>query len=578
MANNFEESDYKIFTSRSDKNYLKELNELLSNLIVVPDNSVMLLKKETDKTNRLRLIKEKCETLKTQILLGDNDKKSTGLPYAKIIEEDGKELNFTHCLRIDFCGLSASTILNTLEHTDPDIMELTLKIKTNFLEVLSAENTKYLNENKIYIKVRFLFEYLYSEMAFSLMKAELPDKRPVQNVANSIAEHCYSFLAEPGLTMREMENSMIKKLHLKSITELKNLFRTLKHLKPELSHRAANTFQLRFTPLPITFCMLLINKVAYNDSYGYTLRNKALSFQYPLIRMNFEHEKMKEQYADLDNHFDYLWHHHLTIIAKDLLTIKTTEIKPPFKITWEEKEAITTKIQPGQKATEHIKNLWLRNLKSRFNSSTKLPFDFEESETKELCVMFTDFKGFSEFSKNSKDETVKIELEIIFKKFDSISKEHGLQKIKTIGDAYMAVCETDRKILEHSGIVVANCLRAGYEMHLFVNRRKTENPKHYFKGMRIGLHYGKVLMNYTFQGNDVWGSDVNFAQRMEHFSDVNSFCISVKCFELLKALNDESDKYWIKGQDVDKNDIVFIFYKSNPAISEVDFIEYLKNL
>jgi len=155
-----------------------------------------------------------------------------------------------------------------------------------------------------------------------------------------------------------------------------------------------------------------------------------------------------------------------------------------------------------------------------------------------VTVMFTDFKGFTQLSEKLTPEALVKELDTCFSAFDHIIEKHNLEKIKTIGDAYMCV----------GGLPVANsthasdAVKAALEINEFMNQHyehAMQNGKPAFQ-IRIGLHTGPVIAGVVGAKKfvyDIWGDTVNTASRMESSSEPGKVNISGATYELIK------DKY-----------------------------------
>jgi class 3 adenylate cyclase len=153
----------------------------------------------------------------------------------------------------------------------------------------------------------------------------------------------------------------------------------------------------------------------------------------------------------------------------------------------------------------------------------------------EVTVFFSDIKGFSHVAeKLSAQELVK-EIDTYFSAFDRIMKQHGLEKIKTIGDAYIAAAGLPEK----NSATADDVIRAAIEMQQTVEILKQERVslnKPYFE-LRIGIHTGPVVAGVVgikkFQ-YDIWGDTVNLAARMEQSGVPGKINISQQTYKLVK--------------------------------------------
>jgi class 3 adenylate cyclase/lipopolysaccharide biosynthesis regulator YciM len=164
-----------------------------------------------------------------------------------------------------------------------------------------------------------------------------------------------------------------------------------------------------------------------------------------------------------------------------------------------------------------------------------------------VSIVFTDFKSFTQQSAKLSAADLVDEINHCFEAFDGIMEKYGIEKIKTIGDAYMAAgglpVPTDDS--------VKNTVLAALEMQAFIAKRKTENDatnKPAFE-MRVGIHTGPVVAGIVgvkkFQ-YDVWGDTVNTANRMESSGAVGEVNISQATYELLK--NDPDFAFESRGK------------------------------
>jgi adenylate cyclase len=153
----------------------------------------------------------------------------------------------------------------------------------------------------------------------------------------------------------------------------------------------------------------------------------------------------------------------------------------------------------------------------------------------EATVLFTDFQGFTALSEQLTPQELVEVIDIYFKAFDRIIKTNGIEKIKTIGDAYMAAGGLPAQNSTHA----VDCVRAAIQMRDAtdkIGRELEQGGKAAFK-IRIGIHTGPVIAGvvgeHKFQ-YDIWGDTVNTASRMESSGVVGKVNISQSTYELVK--------------------------------------------
>ncbi len=142
-------------------------------------------------------------------------------------------------------------------------------------------------------------------------------------------------------------------------------------------------------------------------------------------------------------------------------------------------------------------------------------------------VLFTDFVDFSMKSKNIKPLKLVKQLEYYFTRFDEIVEHYKLEKIKTIGDAYMALSGVTE---DNDEPILRACL-AALEMRNFIRteREVAIALKRDFWEIRIGIHAGPLVAGiigskrYSF---DVWGDSVNIAARAQQISRVDEITVT----------------------------------------------------
>ncbi len=167
-----------------------------------------------------------------------------------------------------------------------------------------------------------------------------------------------------------------------------------------------------------------------------------------------------------------------------------------------------------------------RQLKSKGKAGTRY--------YRHVTVMFTDFKDFSKNTRELEPKDLVAILDDYFAKFDEITGKHYLEKIKTIGDAYM--CAGGLPLRNKSNPVDA--LLAGLEIMDYMQRLH-QHPKPGIPvwELRIGIHTGPVVAGVVGRKKfayDIWSETVNAAARMENLGEVNKVNISETTYEYIK--------------------------------------------
>lgn len=152
----------------------------------------------------------------------------------------------------------------------------------------------------------------------------------------------------------------------------------------------------------------------------------------------------------------------------------------------------------------------------------------------EVSVFFSDIVGFTSWSSGVPATELVSLLNEIIREFDRLAEEHGMEKIKTIGDAYLAVCGAPEARDDHA----ERSARFARDVRKAVSDFKdpSGNPIQ----LRIGLHTGEVVTGIIGENRfayDVWGDTVNTASRMESLCEKGQIHMSA---EFAALLNDPS--------------------------------------
>jgi len=146
----------------------------------------------------------------------------------------------------------------------------------------------------------------------------------------------------------------------------------------------------------------------------------------------------------------------------------------------------------------------------------------------DVAVLFCDIVGFTAYCDVTPPEQVVNELQTLISKFEALTEQHGLEKIKTIGDAYMATAG----LMRYVPSPLSAAVRCGLEM---VDQAGADKP-HW--QVRIGIQVGPVVAGivghrqYLF---DVWGDTVNLAARICEKAPPCSVVIGTECWQDLKS-------------------------------------------
>lgn len=208
---------------------------------------------------------------------------------------------------------------------------------------------------------------------------------------------------------------------------------------------------------------------------------------------------------------------------------------------------------------EKSERLLLNILPKSVAEELKLTGRSEARKVDGVTILFTDFQNFTQSVRNAEAERLIEVLNIYFKKFDEITGNYGVEKIKTIGDSYMAAGGIPE--LNDPRQMALNTVRAAIEMQQFVEQQGRENPELIFNKMRVGIHTGRVIAGVVgtkkFQ-YDIWGESVNLAARMENSGEIGRVNISSATYELIKDVIRCEYRGPIYAKNVGEVDMYFV--------------------
>lgn len=168
---------------------------------------------------------------------------------------------------------------------------------------------------------------------------------------------------------------------------------------------------------------------------------------------------------------------------------------------------------------------------------------------KDSTVLFADLVGFTTLSARFKPETLVVILNEIFSAFDGIVEKFGLEKIKTIGDAYMAVAGVPIPRADHAEAIAEAALQMMNEMKRI--NAQSDAPM----SLRIGINSGPVVAGVIGTKKfiyDLWGDTVNTASRMESHGNPNEVQVTESTYRLLrdKFIFEKRGAIEVKGKGV----------------------------
>ena len=208
-----------------------------------------------------------------------------------------------------------------------------------------------------------------------------------------------------------------------------------------------------------------------------------------------------------------------------------------------------------------------------------LPFEISEQlkkkgtarakKYKRATVMFADFKNFTTLTKSMKVDELITELNYYVREFDEIIEKHYLEKIKTMGDAYM--CAGGLPLKNYSNPF--DVALASLEIQKFVrefNEHKMTRGKQPWK-LRIGIHTGEVMAGVIGSKKfayDIWGNTVNIASRMEHNSEVEKINVSGATYNHLRDYFEFTFRGNLQMKNVEEDIDMYFINRIKPEYSQ----------
>jgi adenylate cyclase len=194
-----------------------------------------------------------------------------------------------------------------------------------------------------------------------------------------------------------------------------------------------------------------------------------------------------------------------------------------------------------------------------------------------VTVLFTDFKDFTVISESLSPKDLVDEIDMCYCAFDNIIEKHGIEKIKTIGDAYLCAYGIANDIPENNVHDPTRVIDAAFEIAQFMkdmHEKRNAEGKPFFR-IRIGIHSGPLVagvVGRTKFAYDIWGDTVNTAARMEQNSEPGKINISSMTHTMIKDLYNFTHRGKIEAKNKGQIDMYFVDSKkkSKADMKEVE--------
>ena len=164
----------------------------------------------------------------------------------------------------------------------------------------------------------------------------------------------------------------------------------------------------------------------------------------------------------------------------------------------------------------------------------------------EISVLFADIVNFTVMSEKLSAEKIVGFLDEMFSKFDDLTEKYGIEKIKTIGDAYMVVAGLTSEEKEHAAIL----FEFGKELIKIASSYSDHKGEPIT--LRVGINSGPAVSGVIGKSKfsfDIWGDTINTAARLESYGSPGRIHMSNKTFKLInKQLRHEKRNIEIKGK------------------------------
>ncbi|MEM7179836.1 MAG: adenylate/guanylate cyclase domain-containing protein [Spirochaetota bacterium] len=212
-----------------------------------------------------------------------------------------------------------------------------------------------------------------------------------------------------------------------------------------------------------------------------------------------------------------------------------------------------------EQSYEESERLLLNILPKKVAKELKQKGSYDPVTVPSATVIFTDFKGFTQIAETLSPRELVTQLDLCFSHFDAVSENYGVEKLKTIGDAYMCVGGLPEVSTTHP----IDCLRVALEIQDFLDMMKQikENMNLPYWELRLGINTGPLVAGVIGTKKfayDIWGDTVNVASRMESSGAAGKVNISGSTYELIKDFFDCEYRGKVSAKNKGEIDMYFV--------------------
>ena len=430
-----------------------------------------------------------------------------GLMARALLLDQPKEVNgksYKRKCEISFLGLSANNLFDRARafiRDGDDIM-------VDAMEELFRRHQEFY-DNEIWLAVRFLLVYPYSTYAMSIINAETTERRCA--------------IAGESVHPAEQQEFQVDEDRFKAASLFKSQKNTLNLMQEWIEKynwepRDGHSIAVRFTPLSPNLCALIVNDVAFCDSYLMAKRYRyddRLLFSCPLVQIDKENDQ--EAFAGVENHFRYLWQMNITLDCAGATEFQRGvqdslgKIKPPTNISYENR---ARRLVERNHLAKGMERQWVMKTKRQLSRYVTMP---EES------IKFERIFISCSWDDNEYGESMPNGLALKIKKWilnDLNRDEPNLEPIIVQGapgerfsDSLFHLLETstlgiilltdDMQIRDETGQIVERLSRHNVYHELGYLMRSVESEKKIFIALELGVKLASNLTNNiyrTFKG------------------------------------------------------------------------------